>query len=70
LDRLVLERRQVWIYLSAILGGLMAGSACPGIAPTFEALLWPALVLLLYATHIRPVLTLVSYGRLQSVGFA
>ncbi|WP_216093222.1 MULTISPECIES: bile acid:sodium symporter [unclassified Aeromonas] len=53
MDRLVLERRQVWIYLSAILGGLLAGSAWPSIAPTFEALLWPALVLLLYATFVQ-----------------
>jgi ACR3 family arsenite efflux pump ArsB len=53
LDRLVLERRQVWIYLLAIFGGLLAGSVWPGIAPTFEALLWPALVALLYATFVQ-----------------
>jgi len=53
LDRLVLERRQVWIYLSAIIGGLLAGSAWPGIAPTLEVLLWPALAVLLYATFVQ-----------------
>lgn len=59
LDRLVLERRQVWIYLLAISGGLLAGSIRPGIAPVFEALLWPALVALLYATFVQvPLLNL------------
>lgn len=53
MDRLVLERRQVWIYLLAIIGGLMAGSAWPSVAPGFEALLWPALVILLYATFVQ-----------------
>ena len=53
MDRLVLERQQVWIYLSAIIVGLLTGSAWPGIAPTFEALLWPALVFLLYATFVQ-----------------
>lgn len=53
MDRLALERRQVWIYLSAIIGGLLAGSAWPAIAPAFEALLWPVLVALLYATFVQ-----------------
>ena len=53
MDRLTLERRQVWFYLSAIVGGLLIGSAWPSIAPTFEALLWPALILLLYATFVQ-----------------
>jgi ACR3 family arsenite transporter len=53
LERIVLECRQVWIYLAAIIGGLLTGSAWPGIAPTFEALLWPALVFLLYATFVQ-----------------
>jgi ACR3 family arsenite efflux pump ArsB len=53
LDRLTLERRQVWIYLSAILAGLLAGSTWPGVRPFFEALLWPALMLLLYATFMQ-----------------
>jgi arsenite transporter len=53
LDRLTLERRQVWIYLSAIIGGLLVGNAWPGITHHFEMLLWPALVLLLYATFLQ-----------------
>lgn len=53
LDRLTLERRQVWIYLSTILGGLLVGSAWTGAGRTFEALLWPTLMLLLYATFVQ-----------------
>jgi len=50
MTRLTLERHQVWIYLAAILAGLTLGSVAPGVAPVFEAVLWPALGLLLYAT--------------------
>lgn len=53
MDRLTLERRQVWIYLSAIIIGLLSGSAWPGVGPVFEALLWPALMLLLYTTFLQ-----------------
>ncbi|MDP1558892.1 MAG: arsenic resistance protein [Nitrosomonas sp.] len=53
MDRLTLERRQVWIYLAAIVGGLMLGSVQPLIAPSFEALLWPVLALLLYTTFVQ-----------------
>ena len=53
MDRLTLERHQVWIYLTAIVGGLLLGSAAPGIAPRFEALLWPVLAALLYATFVQ-----------------
>lgn len=53
MNRLTLERRQVWIYLSAILAGLLAGSFWPAAHPAFEALLWPALMLLLYATFVQ-----------------
>jgi ACR3 family arsenite efflux pump ArsB len=53
LDRLTLERRQVWIYLAAIAAGLIAGSAWPSLARMFEALLWPALALLLYVTFVQ-----------------
>lgn len=53
LDRLTLERRQVWIYLAAIILGLLLGSTWPGIGPTFEKFLWPALLLLLYATFVQ-----------------
>jgi ACR3 family arsenite transporter len=53
LDRLTLERGQVWIYLAAIAAGLVAGSAQPALAGTFDALLWPALALLLYVTFVQ-----------------
>lgn len=53
MDRLTLERRQVWIYLSAIIAGLLVGSALPGITNHFETLVWPALVVLLYATFLQ-----------------
>lgn len=53
MDRLTLERRQVWIYLAAIGVGLLLGSVAPGIAPGFEALLWPVLAALLYTTFVQ-----------------
>lgn len=53
MDRLTLERRQVGIYLAAIALGLGTGMAWPAAAPWFEALLWPALVLLLYAGFVQ-----------------
>lgn len=53
MDRLTLEHHQMWIYLVAITAGLLVGSAWPGVNPAFEALLWPALVLLLYATFVQ-----------------
>jgi arsenite transporter len=58
-DRLTLERRQVWIYLATIAGGLAIGTAWPGSGPALEMLLWPALVLLLYASFLQvPLLRL------------
>lgn len=45
-----LERHQVWVYLAAILIGLALGSISPALVPAFEALLWPALAVLLYTT--------------------
>ncbi|MFN3324533.1 MAG: arsenic resistance protein [Bryobacteraceae bacterium] len=53
MDRPTLERRQVWFYLAAILAGLLVGGAWPGAGVYFEALLWPALMLLLYATFVQ-----------------
>lgn len=53
MDRLTLERRQVWIYLGAIGLGLAAGSGWPALGKIFEAWLWPALALLLYVTFVQ-----------------
>jgi ACR3 family arsenite efflux pump ArsB len=53
MNRITLERQQVWIYLAAIGLGLGAGSAWPSVAPWLESLLWPTLVLLLYATFVQ-----------------
>lgn len=53
MTRLTLERQQVWIYLAAILAGLLLGSRFPGLTPLFESLLWPVLASLLYATFVQ-----------------
>lgn len=53
MDRLTLERRQVWVYLVAILCGLVSGGVWPGIASYLETLLWPVLAVLLYATFVQ-----------------
>ena len=50
IERTTLERHQVWVYLAAIGLGLALGMAAPELAPAFEAVLWPVLGLLLYAT--------------------
>ncbi|WP_045218301.1 arsenic resistance protein [Desulfonatronum thioautotrophicum] len=64
LERLTLERRQVWLYLTMITAGLLVGSAWPDLGRFFEALLWPILIVLLYATftqvpllHLRDAFT-------------
>ncbi|MFN4282314.1 MAG: arsenic resistance protein [Alphaproteobacteria bacterium] len=57
MTRQQLERHQVWIYLAAILVGLALGSIAPGMSDPFEALLWPALGFLLYATFTQVPLT-------------
>jgi ACR3 family arsenite efflux pump ArsB len=53
MDRLALERRQVWIYLVAIVGGLWVGTLAPGVGPRFAAWLWPVLAALLYTTFVQ-----------------
>jgi ACR3 family arsenite transporter len=48
--RETIERNQVWVYLAAIVTGLLVGSAAPGLSSAMEALLWPSLATLLYVT--------------------
>ncbi|SMX45835.1 arsenic resistance protein [Maliponia aquimaris] len=50
MTRLDLERRQVWIYLAAILAGLGLGLLLPGAAADVEAALWPLLGILIFVT--------------------
>lgn len=56
MQRQQFEKYQVWFYLPAILAGLGTGSAAPGLAPLFEAVLWPVLGLLLYSTFTQVAL--------------
>ena len=57
--RLALERHQVWVYLLAIALGLGVGGLWPAAGPALEALLWPTLVVLLFATFMQvPLLQL------------
>lgn len=53
MNRLTLERRQVWVYLVAILGGLAMGSVAPEVGRHLELLLWPMLAALLYTTFVQ-----------------
>ncbi|MCS7269220.1 MAG: bile acid:sodium symporter [Geminicoccaceae bacterium] len=64
MSREALERRQVWLYLAAILAGLGVGGLVPRAGPHLEALLWPALGALLYATFTQiPLLRLLDAAR-------
>lgn len=64
LERLTLERRQVWVYAGAIAAGLVLGSVAPGLGTIAEVLLWPVLAALLYATFIQvPLLHLLAAMR-------
>lgn len=58
--RLTLERQQVWFYLAAIVIGLLVGTLAPGAGHVFEALLWPVISLLLYATFVQVPLTTIA----------
>lgn len=53
MDRLTVERHQVWIYLAAIVVGLLLGSAWRGASHGFAMLLWPTLMLLLYTAFVQ-----------------
>jgi ACR3 family arsenite transporter len=50
MTRAKIETKQVWIYLAAILAGLVFGSVSPEIASRLENVIWPILALLLLAT--------------------
>ncbi|MDP3230493.1 MAG: arsenic resistance protein [Acidovorax sp.] len=53
MSRFTLERYQVWVYLTAITLGLATGTVWPGLGPALEALLWPTLAALLFATFLQ-----------------
>ncbi|MFN3709634.1 MAG: arsenic resistance protein [Alishewanella aestuarii] len=53
MQRITLERYQVWVYLAAILLGLCTGQLIPQANAVFEAMLWPVLALLLYVTFLQ-----------------
>lgn len=53
MDRMTLERRQVWLYLLAIGLGLGLGSASPDAATALSKALWPVLGSLLYVTFVQ-----------------
>lgn len=53
IQRLTLERKQVWFYLAGIVAGLALGIQAPGVGPLFDALLWPVLGILLYTTFVQ-----------------
>ena len=53
MSRAALERHQVWLYLLAIALGLGVGTRGPTVAPACEALVWPTLTLLLFATFLQ-----------------
>lgn len=50
MTRKTLERHQVWLYLAAVTCGLGLGTLAPQLGSSADALLWPVLVMLLYAT--------------------
>jgi ACR3 family arsenite efflux pump ArsB len=49
-SRIDLERRQVWLYLAAIIAGLLLGLLHPEAAAALETLLWPMLGVLIFVT--------------------
>ena len=48
-----LERRQVAVYVAALATGVLIGLVAPGSAGAFEALIYPVLGALLYATFLQ-----------------
>ncbi|QCF28100.1 arsenic resistance protein [Hydrocarboniclastica marina] len=63
-----LERHQVWIYLLAILSGILTGWSWPEVSAVFELALWPMLGVLLYATFTQVPLVHLA-GAFQDVRF-
>ena len=57
-----MERQQSWIYLNGILAGLAIGLIQPDATARLEALLWPLLGVLLYATFTQVPLTRIGQG--------
>ncbi|MBB3189848.1 arsenic resistance protein [Halomonas cerina] len=57
-----LERQQSWIYLIFILAGLAIGLGLPDMTSRLEAVLWPLLGGLLYATFTQVPLTRIGQG--------
>ncbi|MEQ5803405.1 MULTISPECIES: arsenic resistance protein [Halomonas] len=57
-----LERQQSWIYLIGILAGLAIGLGLPDVTSRLEAVLWPLLGGLLYATFTQVPLTRIGQG--------
>lgn len=53
MTRETLERNQVWLYLVAVVLGLLVGTLAPDSATEFEAALWPLLGLLLFVTFVQ-----------------
>ena len=53
MQRITLERYQVVFYALAIAGGLLVGFITSAFNSLFEALLWPVLAVLLYATFVQ-----------------
>lgn len=53
MNRDVLERHQVWVYLVAVSLGVLVGTVAPGSAAAFELVLWPVLALLLLVTFVQ-----------------
>lgn len=48
-----LERNQTWVYAAGLLLGVVVGLALPGLGSALEALVYPVLGVLLYATFLQ-----------------
>lgn len=53
MQRITLEKNQVWLYLGAILIGIAVGQLWDAQRSVFEQLLWPVLAALLYVTFLQ-----------------